>query len=324
MSSPNAKRNSNSNNAPGPLRVEDLLRSGTERLRRAGVDGPRFNAEKILARLLGCDRSQFMVRAHHEVPSETVAHFERDLRRRELREPLQHIIGETEFWSLPIRCDARALVPRPDTEVLVRAALDLVKNVPSPRIADIGTGSACIAVAVAHERPDARIMAVDIDRDALALAELNVTRHNLRRQVELIQGDLAGPLTERGLLGAFDLVVSNPPYIETAELDRLEPEVREHDPRMALDGGRDGLDFIRRLLNEIFPLLRDEGFLAMEIGAGQAGLVRELIRSHPAWGEMRVIRDHAGIERVIVARKENDRCNPSKSRVRSPSMEKSD
>jgi release factor glutamine methyltransferase len=264
-----------------------------------------------------------MLRSHDAAPQDVATQIERDLQRREGREPLQHIIGETEFWSLSILCSPCALVPRPDTEVLVQAALDLVRNVPSPRIADIGTGTGCIPVAIAHERPDARILAVDIDPGALGLAESNLTRHNLTRQVELIQGDLAEPLAQRGLNGAFDLVVSNPPYIETAELNRLEPEVREHDPRVALDGGRDGLDIIRRLVKEILPLLRAGRFLAVEVGAGQPGSVRELLRSHPGWGETRTIRDSGGIERVIVARKENDPCNPSKSRVASPSMEKS-
>jgi release factor glutamine methyltransferase len=323
MNSPNVKRNSNSNDAPDPVRAGDLLRSGEERLRVAGVDSPRFNAEKLLAHAFGCDRSLLLTRSKDDVPPEVISNFEKALRRRELREPLQHILGETEFWSLPIFCDRRALVPRPETEVLVRTALDLIREVPSPRIAEIGAGSGCIAVALAHERPDARIVAADIDPDALALAESNLKRHNLTRFVELIQGDLAGPFAERGDYGSFDLAVSNPPYIETAELERLEPEVREHDPRRALDGGRDGLEVIRRLVDEIPPLLRAGGFLVMEIGAGQAGSVREMIRSRPGWGPVRTLRDGAGIERVVVARKENDAWNPSRSKAESPSTAKS-
>lgn len=321
MNSPNAKKNSNSNN--GPFRIEEILRSGAERLRRAGVDGPRFNAEKIIAHILGCDRAMLIARANDTVPSELSNRMEQDIARRESRQPLQHIIGETEFWSLPIHCDRRALIPRPDTEILVKTALDFLRSIPAPRVAEIGTGTGCISISIARERPDAHVMAVDIDPGALELAESNVTRHNLTRQVELIQGDLAGPLLARGLSGRFDLILSNPPYVNTAQLEQLEPEVREHDPRLALDGGKDGLDIIKRLLNETAPLLKDSGLLAMEIGAGQANAVRDLVRANNVWSEPRTVLDANGIERVIIARKEKTACNPSKLKAEPHSGETS-
>lgn len=313
MSSPSARRTSNSNDG-GRVLLKKALHDAMDRLGQAGVDSPRLTAQLLLAHILGCGRADLAARDDQSLSEELVRRFEDTLRRRESGEPLQHILGETDFWSLKIACDRRALVPRPETETLVEEALKVIAGNPSPRIADIGTGTACIAIALAHERPDARIVAVDIDADALALAESNVRRHNLGRQIELVQGDLAGPLCARKECGAFDLIVSNPPYVAEAEIAGLQREVRDYDPQRALNGGRDGLDLIRRLIIETPPLLRDCGFLVMEVGTGQAEQVREIIRSCEDWGAARTIRDAFGVERVVVARKVKKPCSRLKSK----------
>ena len=256
--------------------LKELLRAGEARLKAAGADAPGLCCEMLLAHALGCDRAALFRRPEEAVSDEEAVRFERLLSRRAAREPVQQIVGCTEFWSLRILCDSRALIPRPETELLVEAALGLLKGAPLPFIADIGTGTGCIAIALATELRGARICASDLSRDALALAAQNLAEHGLARRVRLFEGDLARPFLEQGLEARFDAVVCNPPYIAEREIAFLQPEVRDHDPRLALDGGPDGLRFIRRLLAEAPALLKPEGHLILEAAEGQAGRIRAL------------------------------------------------
>jgi release factor glutamine methyltransferase len=233
------------------------------------------------------------------------AQFEELLARRVAREPVQQIVGHTEFWSLNILCDSSALIPRPETEVLVETAVGLLKENAAPAVADIGTGTGCIAVALATELPGARICASDISRGALELAARNLAAHGLTQRVRLFEGDLAEPFLNQGLAGQFDAIVCNPPYIAESEKPTLQPEVRDYEPEAALYGGADGLRVIACLLAVTSPLLKPAGHLLIEIAQGQAPAVRELAEKSPnCWRVIRTICDPAGIERVLLIQKE--------------------
>ena len=283
----------------------DLVRVTASFFESHGVDAPRLCAERLLAYVLGCERIDLYTRFERPVAPDKLSQYRNLVRRRAAREPIQHLVGSTEFWSLAIRCDGRAMVPRPETELIVQTALDLTQGNETPAIADIGTGTGCIAIALASELKEARIVASDISPDALELAAENLEAHSLAERVPLLEGDLAAPFTARGMNGQFDIVLSNPPYVSELELAQAQPEVRDHDPRIALDGGADGFDVVRRLINETSPLLRPAGFLILELGENQAGAAREMMVG-AGWNAVRTLADGAGIERVIVGRRGAD------------------
>lgn len=264
------------------------------------MDSPRLCAEILLAQALEWHRIDLYTRFEEVVPAEALDCFRELIRRRAAREPIQHLTGGTEFWSLPIQCDARAFVPRPETEVVVQVALSLLADRTKPVIADLGTGTGCIAIALARELPEATIVASDLSADAPALAAENVAAQHLDDRIRLLEGDLAAPLLADGLGGCFDLVACNPPYIADSEMETLPPEVRDHDPRIALSGGPDGLDVTRRLVQECPALLKPGGFLVIEMGKGQAASVTELF-NRAGWCDVKTHLDTAGIERVIAA-----------------------
>lgn len=282
----------------------ELVRGAAKALQLAGVDAPRRCAEKLLAHVLCADRAA-LYRNPAPVPPAATGQFHALVARRVNREPLQHLLGETEFWSLTIRCDRRALIPRPETELCVRAALDFLRGLQRPVVCDIGTGSGCIAVALAHERPDARVFASDISPEALALAAENLRRHGLQGRVTLLAGDLAQPFFDAPLALQADLVVCNPPYVAVEEIPTLQPEVRNHDPHPALCAGQDGLLFYRRLLAEFPPLLKRNGGLVIELGDGQAEAVCRLARD-AGWQPTELIKDAASITRVLTAKRIDD------------------
>ena len=271
--------------------VGAVLDAAIERLGAAGVPEPRPDAEVLLAHALGTSRAGVIMRAREPLSPEVAAHLERLVARRAAREPVHYLIGEREFWSLPFTVDARVLIPRPETELLVETALVVASA--ARRVLDLGTGSGAIAAALARALPAARVWACDLDRDALAVARENFARHAPR--VGCVAADLAAAFRA----GAFDLVVANPPYVSDAELDTLDPEVRDHEPRAALGGGPDGLVVIRRLIAEVPHALAAGGWLVMEIGAGQSGAVAELVAAEERWLRPRLWRDHAGTERVV-------------------------
>ncbi len=219
------------------------------------------------------------------------------IERRRLREPVAHLTGEKEFWSLPLTVDRHVLVPRPETEVLVEEALELIPTEGVNRAIDVGTGSGCVSLALLKERPDLYVLAIDVDHRAAKIASTNAETHELIERLCITTGDLL-----EGVGGPVDLVVANLPYIPSREIDEIEPEVSEFEPRRALDGGADGLDLFRRLLPQALSVLRPTGGLALEVGHGeQARQVEESLDS--AWEHVRTRRDYAGTPRVVVARR---------------------
>lgn len=284
------------------LSAHRLLERGASELRDAGVNEARFEAELLLRHALGCSREALFARLHEPAAAEAVGHYFQLLERRRGRVPIQHILGTQEFYGLSFRVTPSVLIPRPETEGVVDEALAELPPRPSRarRIADIGCGSGCIAVALARERPEARFFAIDASPAALAIARENAAAHGVAERITFLHGDLLEPLLERG--EKLDLVVSNPPYVVDAEIPELAPEVQSHEPRMALAGGADGLETITRLLEGVGAVLEPGGAVVMEIGKDQDRKVAERVRT-AGLDLRRIAPDLAGIPRVVVARK---------------------
>jgi release factor glutamine methyltransferase len=279
--------------------VGEMLASGTASLEGAGGEEQRANDELLLAYLLDTDRGGLFVRRGERIGATLAERYAEWIRRRSNREPLQHVTGEQEFYGLALASDRRALVARPETEGIVEAVLKLVPP-RGARVADLGTGGGCIAVALAVQRPDLAIEALDISADALALARENAVRHGVESRIRFTRADFTDP--PEAWRGVMDLVVSNPPYARDDEWDSLEPEVRDQDPRSAIVAGPTGLEAYGALAPVSFGLLCAGGRLVLELGMGQAPAVSE-IASDAGLEVIDVRPDFCGIERVLVARK---------------------
>jgi release factor glutamine methyltransferase len=302
-----------------------LVTEGAAALARAGVRESRLDAELLLADAAGCPRLALYVR-DGDPGREARARYADLLERRAAGTPVAYLLGEKEFFSLPLYVRPGVLIPRPETETLVEVVLAWLGE-GDTRIADVGTGSGNVAIALAANRPDLFVCATDISPDALAIARENVDRHGLADRVALVKGDLfaasgapAGvpemgdspystasmPVNRDGphflyRPRSLDAVVSNPPYIPTAECTGLPREIREHEPWRALDGGPDGLAVIRRLVAESPRLLRRGGLLAFEVAVGQADSAARVVDESGAFGPARTTPDLAGIPRVVAA-----------------------
>jgi len=273
----------------------------TTLLESSGVESPRLDAECLLAFLLGRDRLHLYAAAEERMPPPVFEVYRALLGRRQAREPLAYLTRTKEFWSLSFAVTPAVLIPRPETETLVETALARLIELQAPVIADIGTGSGAIAVAVAKALPDSRLYATEISSRALDVARENAARHGVLERMTFVHGDLVEPLLCLGLAHHCDLMVSNPPYVATRELAGLPAEVR-YEPLEALDGGSDGLDVHRRLINGASTLLRPGGWLALEMAPGQGPSLSRLLQEQGAFGDIEVTPDLSGRERVIVAR----------------------
>ncbi len=269
--------------------VRDALDGAATAIGAAGCETPRLDAEVLLAEVLGVDRARLLTDRELTVAGPHVRAFQDAVRRRAVeREPVAYITGRRGFRHIELRVDARALIPRPETELLVEVALALP---PRARVLDVGTGSGAVALALAHERPDLHVTGSDVSESALALARANGERLGL--PVRWLHADLL-----RGVPDEFDAVLCNPPYVAHSGRAALAPEIVRHEPPGALFAGTDGLDAIRLLIAQLAARARVR-FAAIEVGAGQAGAVVELLR-HARFAQVRIERDLAGIERVVV------------------------
>lgn len=279
--------------------VGEMLASVAARLAAAGIDNGRLEA-----RLLVGDATGLAVEAMIAEPEATIndagviARVERLTKRRLTREPMSQILGSREFWSLPFKVTPDVLTPRPDSETLVEAVLSVVPD-RSARLSllDLGVGSGCLLLSLLHALPNARGLGVDRSERALAVARDNAQALGLAGRAEMRVGDWGA-----GLADQYDIVVSNPPYIPTDDIEGLAPEVSEHEPWLALDGGQDGLDAYRTLAGELPFLVREGGWTALEVGQGQAPDVARLVRA-AGFRIERVAADLGGIERVVLARR---------------------
>ena len=260
-----------------------------------GVENARLEAEWMLCAATGLDRVGLYLNFDKPLNSVELATYRSMVARRARREPLQHILGTQEFCGLEFQVTPEVLIPRHDTETLVTEALARVPGARS--VLDIGVGSGCIAVVLAQQLSGAAVTAIDISAVALELARRNADHNGV--DIEFLHGSLLTPVAGR----CFDLIVSNPPYIPSADIEQLEPEVRDNDPRCALDGGVDGLDIYRALIPAAVRCLNPGGWLLVEVGVGQAGAVAELFRAVAEYGEVITARDPGDIERVVGARR---------------------
>lgn len=279
----------------------DLISTAVTQLTERGVESARLNAERILCMVLQCQRVDLYLDRERLVTSDIVDRFEGMVSRRLAGEPLQYILGETEFYGLRIKCDRRSLIPRPETEVVVSTAITLLEQFELLYILDLACGSGCIGIALAMNLPQSSITAIDISEDALSLAKENVSMHSLMPRFAFHVGDMFGSVFGRDML--FDAIVSNPPYVTKSEWETLPVHIRAHEPRGALVSGEDGLDFIRTMLREVPGHLVPGGYLIFEIGFGQADDVRQLIERSQSLKLIEIARDYSDIERVVVARR---------------------
>jgi release factor glutamine methyltransferase len=279
------------------MNIKDSVGRAAEVLSHEPIGPPRMAAETLMMFTLRCDRAYLFAHPERELSSEEQSIFDDAVAQRASGKPLQYITGHQEFWGLDFIVSPAVLIPRPETEHLVGAVLELVgnQNLDAPRIVDVGTGSGCIALSLASELPEAELYALDISAAALTIARENAKRLGFDNRVEFQLSDLLA-----GISSQFDYVVSNPPYVGRCESDKVQREVREHEPEMAVFGGEQGLDIYRRLIPQAQAALKPRGWLVMEIGFSIEQPVRELLQG---WKEVRCIPDLQGIPRVVVARK---------------------
>jgi len=282
-----------------PWTIGRLLTWTQEYLASHGAESPRLDAEVLLAEALGCQRIDLYTR-FDDVPDEGPrGRFRELVRRRAEHVPVAYLVGRREFYSLAFRVTPDVLIPRPETELLVVAALDLARQCGNGRaaaICDVGTGSGAIAVAVAKHLPAARVTAVDCSRAALAVARENAERHGVAGRIEFVESDLLDGLPADA---SFDLVLSNPPYVGESEWSALMPEVRDHEPRTALIAGSRGTEVIERLLPQAAARLRSGGHLVMEISPMIHEAVCRLIEAVGAFGPVETVKDLARLPRVV-------------------------
>jgi release factor glutamine methyltransferase len=279
--------------------VLEVIQRSTEFLAKKEVDSPRLQVELLLAHVLKMPRMKLYLNFDRTLQPAELDALREMVKRRGNREPLQHIVGSTSFCGLEIAVNRHVLIPRPETELLAERAWKFAATVTgsAPKVLDLCTGSGCLAIAVAENCAKAEIYATDISPEALAVARDNASRNNLSSRVQFFEGDCFAPLPEKI---QFDLIVSNPPYIPSSEIETLQTEVRDHDPRLALDGGADGLEFYRKIAGEAKRFLSANAQIMLEFGDGQATAIRGIFETQ-GWNVLGVEQDFTGKERMLIA-----------------------
>jgi len=276
--------------------LRDALASAISRLTVGNVPSPRLNAELLLMFTLDCDRAYLHAHPERELTEEEMIRYDHALAQRSSGLPTQYITGHQEFWSMDLLVTPAVLIPRPETEHLIESVLPLARALANPRIVDVGTGSGCIALALAKEVRQAEILATDISPAALEVAHANAARHQLEPRIQFHQADLLLGLQAK----PFDLVVSNPPYVGDSEADQVQLEVRKFEPREAVFAGPTGLEIIERLVPQAQAALKPGGWLVMEISGTIVAGVRRLLAG---WNGVEITTDLQGIPRVVEARR---------------------
>ena len=283
------------------MTVLEAIQKSTEFLVKKGVESPRLQTELLLAHLLKMPRMKLYLNFDRALSPAEIDSLRELVKRRGQREPLQHIVGSTSFCSYEIAVSRHALIPRPETELLAELGwkfLSTINHQLSTAL-DFGTGTGCIAIALAAKCPNANITALDVSADALALAKQNALQNQVAERIEFLQGDGFAALSTKT---QFDLLIGNPPYIASAEIETLDPEVKGFDPLGALDGGADGLDFYRRLATEAKPFLKPDGKIMLEFGDGQADEIKKIFENEK-WIVEAVQEDYSQRARILTAHK---------------------
>ncbi|MFQ5647209.1 MAG: peptide chain release factor N(5)-glutamine methyltransferase [bacterium] len=264
--------------------------------RQKGIERGRFEAERLLAHVIGCERLDLYLNFDQPLSPAELSAFRQLVTARAKREPLQYLTGFQEFWSLPFEVGPDVLVPRPDSERLIEILLETTKSQDRGKILDLGTGSGALAVAASSELPDFSVYASDLSRAAVRTASANAEK--LEKRVSFAVGNWL----EMFQPGSFDFIISNPPYIRTGDFDNLMPEVRNHEPRLALDGGADGLECYRKIIRDAPGYLKPAGVLLLEIGCDQAVEIKGLFQQSSLWKECIIYQDYAKNDRVATAK----------------------
>jgi release factor glutamine methyltransferase len=288
---------------PETWTILKLLKWATAYFTSHDIEHPRAAAEILLAHTLGVRRVDLYIQYDRPLEAHELEIFKGLIQRRVQREPVAYIVGNKEFWSMDLKVTPDVLIPRPETETLVEAALTIVTPRPGTaplKIMDLGTGSGAIVLAMASERPEQIFFAVDRSEKALAVAQDNARMHELDKALTFLQGNWFDPVRDLGRY--FDVIVSNPPYIASHEFKMLPPEITQYEPREALDGGRDGLEAIRLIIKQASDHMVAQGWLIFEIGYDQWAAVEKLIAGSGAYSDWAVIKDYSGYNRVVMTR----------------------
>lgn len=284
--------------------IQKLLNWITEYLTKKSIDSPRLSAELLLSNVLDMKRIELYTQFSKPVPKNQLDILHNLVKRAGQNEPIAYLIGKTEFYSLQIDVDPACMIPRPETELLVERAVELLRTRRgNQNICDLCTGSACIAVAIAINCPDVKIIATDISDQALKIAQRNLEKYQLTNRIKLLCGDLFDPVIPQLDVSKFDLIVCNPPYISTAEYNTLDKNIKNYEPRSALLAGPDGLDIYRRITEKIDQFLKPDAALMLEIGYSQGKLVKELLEKTSCFTEIIIEKDRQNNDRIVIAQK---------------------
>ncbi|NIQ39821.1 MAG: peptide chain release factor N(5)-glutamine methyltransferase [Proteobacteria bacterium] len=291
------------------LKVLDWTR---KYLKEKGIARPRLESELLLSHILGFDRVGLYLKYDMVLSSSELKRFRGMIQRRVAGEPIQYIIGFQEFWSIPFKVGPQVLIPRPETEILVEEALRLIalEEWKNPLILEVGTGCGAVAISIAKSFHSARVVATEISWQALGLARENARAQSVTSQILFVLGDLLS-FVKVAEKGTFDLIMSNPPYIREIDIDKLQPEIRDFEPREAINGGGDGLDFCRQLLVDAPQYLKDGGRLVLEIGADQGKDILSLSEQIGGFKDPRIVPDYSGKSRVLIAQKSGRQKKPA-------------
>lgn len=288
------------------MTLAQALHRAEERLRAANIEDPWLEAEVLLRHALGLDRHTLFSRLQEPIEPQQQATYEALVRRRLTHEPTAYIVGRREFYGLDLECTSAALIPRPETELLVEETLRVVHALKMAQkrweIVDVGTGNGGVAIALAVNLPDALIVGIDVSREALLLAHRNAERHRVADRARFVQGDLLSPLGQ-----PVDMILANLPYVSTSDWEALPPEIREHEPRTALDGGPEGTALLERLLTQAPNYLRRPGWLLAEIGDEQGQHLRSVAAAHFPEADIEIRQDLADLDRLLVVAQQASR-----------------
>jgi len=297
----------NIQNIQGKNIISNILMWAINTLKNSNIESPNINAEILLAHVLSCDRIGLHTNPDKIIDDEDISKYKKLINKRTDRVPLQYITGHVEFMSLDFVVDKHTLIPRQETEILVETVLNKIKDRALPNktitIVDIGTGCGNIAISLAANLQNAQVYASDISRGTLAVAGTNVRRHRVTDRVHLLHGNLFESFDGHLSKGNVDFIVSNPPYVSEADLNKLEPEIKDHEPLKALVGGKDGLCFYKRIIREAPEWLKPEGFLILEVGETQAETITNLIKTEGHFKNIEITKDLQKIDRIVSARR---------------------
>lgn len=278
--------------------LKELYVLGKSRMKQLGIENPELETSLLISKTLGIKTLDIHIHPEKRVDPDKAEELMKLIERRAIRkEPIAYILEEKEFYSRLFNVTPDVLIPRPETEILVEETLRTIKDIHSPVIVDVGTGSGCIGITICCERKDSVVFATDISMEALVVSHRNAKKHGVLDKVTFVLGDLLTPFKE----GVFDIVVSNPPYVSENELPKLEPEIRYFEPRTSLIGGKKGTECIEKIINQSKRVLKNGGWCIIEIGYGQAKTVTEVFKT-AGFKDVSTVRDYSGVERVIKGR----------------------